>query len=66
MPFANHKINHVHVEQEESLWPMSDSRQLKEKFDDIFAATRYVIWRVGAGVGKRWTCVDVDHLPYMI
>ncbi len=27
--------------QEESLWPMSDSKTLKEKFDEIFAATRY-------------------------
>lgn len=27
--------------QEDSLWPLSDAKTLKDKFDDIFAATRY-------------------------
>jgi DNA repair protein RAD50 len=31
----------IFCHQEESLWPMSDSKALKERFDDIFAATRY-------------------------
>ncbi len=31
----------IFCHQEESLWPMSDSKALKDKFDDIFAATRY-------------------------
>jgi len=31
----------VFVHQEESTWPLSDPKHLKEKFDDIFAATRY-------------------------
>ncbi|GJD12060.1 DNA repair protein RAD50 [Galdieria sulphuraria] len=31
----------VFVHQEESTWPLSDARHLKEKFDEIFAATRY-------------------------
>ncbi len=31
----------IFVHQEESLWPLGDPRKLKEKFDDIFAATRY-------------------------
>eukprot|EP00871_Galdieria_phlegrea_P004744 jgi/Galph1/5270/GphlegSOOS_G3969.1 len=31
----------VFVHQEESNWPLSDSKHLKEKFDEIFAATRY-------------------------
>ena len=31
----------IFVHQEESLWPLGDPKKLKEKFDDIFAATRY-------------------------
>lgn len=31
----------VFVHQEESTWPLSDPKHLKEKFDEIFAATRY-------------------------
>ena len=27
--------------QEDSNWPLEDSKTLKTKFDDIFAATRY-------------------------
>eukprot|EP00171_Calliarthron_tuberculosum_P015240 IDg15240t1 len=33
--------NVIFVHQEESLWPLGDPKRLKEKFDDIFAATRY-------------------------
>lgn len=33
--------NVIFVHQEESLWPLGDPKKLKEKFDDIFAATRY-------------------------
>ncbi|KAI0561237.1 P-loop containing nucleoside triphosphate hydrolase [Gracilaria domingensis] len=33
--------NVIFVHQEDSLWPLSDPKTLKEKFDDIFAATRY-------------------------
>ena len=31
----------VFVHQEESLWPLSENNKLKEKFDSIFAATKY-------------------------
>eukprot|EP00892_Ulva_mutabilis_P005118 jgi/Ulvmu1/2979/UM015_0019.1 len=31
----------VFVHQEDSLWPLSESKPLKEKFDAIFAATKY-------------------------
>ena len=31
----------VFVHQEESLWPLSENTKLKEKFDSIFAATKY-------------------------
>lgn len=33
--------NVIFVHQEDSLWPLSDPKTLKMKFDDIFAATRY-------------------------
>jgi len=33
--------NVIFVHQEDSLWPLGDPKKLKEKFDDIFAATRY-------------------------
>lgn len=33
--------NVIFVHQEDSLWPLADPKKLKEKFDDIFAATRY-------------------------
>lgn len=33
--------NVIFVHQEESLWPLGDAKKLKEKFDEIFAATRY-------------------------
>lgn len=33
--------NVIFVHQEDSLWPLGDPRKLKEKFDEIFAATRY-------------------------
>lgn len=33
--------NVIFVHQEDSLWPLGDPKRLKEKFDDIFAATRY-------------------------
>ncbi len=36
-------INHViFCHQEESNWPLSEGKALKQKFDDIFSATRYV------------------------
>ncbi|CAN8063542.1 unnamed protein product [Agarophyton chilense] len=31
----------IFVHQEDSLWPLSDPKTLKERFDEIFAATRY-------------------------
>lgn len=31
----------VFVHQEDSLWPLSENTKLKEKFDSIFAATKY-------------------------
>jgi len=34
--------NVIFVHQEDSCWPMSEGKNLKEKFDDIFASTRYV------------------------
>lgn len=33
--------NVIFVHQEDSAWPLSESRPLKEKFDAIFAATKY-------------------------
>ena len=33
--------NVIFVHQEDSMWPLAESKVLKEKFDDIFAATRY-------------------------
>ena len=33
--------NVIFCHQEDSNWPLSDSKTLKLKFDDIFAATRY-------------------------
>lgn len=33
--------NVIFCHQEESCWPLDTSKKLKEKFDDIFAATRY-------------------------
>eukprot|EP00954_Amorphochlora_amoebiformis_P025217 1371598-Amorphochlora_amoeboformis.AAC.1 len=33
--------NVIFCHQEDSNWPLSDSRSLKKKFDDIFAATRW-------------------------
>uniref|UniRef100_A0A7S2ZXA5 Rad50/SbcC-type AAA domain-containing protein n=1 Tax=Rhodosorus marinus TaxID=101924 RepID=A0A7S2ZXA5_9RHOD len=33
--------NVIFVHQEESMWPLGDGKKLKEKFDDIFASTRY-------------------------
>lgn len=33
--------NVIFVHQEESLWPLGDPKDLKKKFDEIFAATRY-------------------------
>jgi DNA repair protein RAD50 len=33
--------NVIFCHQEDSLWPLSDGKTLKTKFDDIFAATRY-------------------------
>lgn len=33
--------NVIFVHQEESLWPLGDPKKVKDKFDDIFAATRY-------------------------
>jgi DNA repair protein RAD50 len=31
----------VFVHQEDSLWPLSENKTLKERFDAIFAATKY-------------------------
>jgi DNA repair protein RAD50 len=31
----------IFVHQEESNWPLAEGRALKERFDDIFAATKY-------------------------
>ena len=31
----------IFCHQEESTWPLSDPKNLKKKFDDIFASTRY-------------------------
>lgn len=37
-------LNHViFCHQEESNWPLSEGKALKQKFDEIFSATRYVI-----------------------
>ncbi len=33
--------NVIFCHQEDSSWPLADSKTLKAKFDDIFAATRY-------------------------
>ena len=31
----------IFCHQDDSLWPLSDAKTLKDHFDDIFAATRY-------------------------
>lgn len=31
----------IFCHQDDSLWPLSDAKTLKDRFDDIFAATRY-------------------------
>uniref|UniRef100_A0AAY4ASU9 Zinc-hook domain-containing protein n=1 Tax=Denticeps clupeoides TaxID=299321 RepID=A0AAY4ASU9_9TELE len=37
-------LNHViFCHQEESNWPLSEGKALKQKFDDIFSATRYAV-----------------------
>lgn len=33
--------NVIFVHQEESNWPLAEGKVLKEKFDDIFSATKY-------------------------
>ena len=33
--------NVIFCHQEESNWPLSEGKALKEKFDSIFAATKY-------------------------
>ena len=33
--------NVIFVHQEESNWPLAEGKVLKDKFDDIFAATKY-------------------------
>ncbi|XP_070557933.1 DNA repair protein RAD50.L-like [Ptychodera flava] len=35
-------INVIFCHQEDSSWPLSEGKALKAKFDDIFAATRYI------------------------
>lgn len=47
-------LNHViFCHQEESNWPLSEGKALKQKFDEIFSATRYIIllWQ------NVWLCV---------
>lgn len=34
--------NVIFCHQEESFWPLSESSVVKKRFDDIFAATRYI------------------------
>ena len=37
--------NVIFVHQEDSNWPLSEGKVLKDKFDDIFAATKYTkVW----------------------
>ncbi|PNH09406.1 DNA repair protein RAD50, partial [Tetrabaena socialis] len=40
--------NVIFVHQEESNWPLAEGKVLKDKFDDIFAATKYTKGGVGA------------------
>ena len=35
--------NVIFCHQEDANWPLSEGKALKQKFDDIFAATKYVI-----------------------
>ncbi|KAJ8028559.1 DNA repair protein RAD50 [Holothuria leucospilota] len=35
-------VNVIFCHQEEANWPLSEGKQLKNKFDEIFAATRYI------------------------
>ncbi|PIK43172.1 putative DNA repair protein [Apostichopus japonicus] len=35
-------VNVIFCHQEEANWPLSEGKQLKTKFDEIFAATRYI------------------------
>lgn len=43
--------NVIFVHQEESNWPLAEGRVLKDKFDDIFAATKYTRVRGGSRGG---------------
>ena len=59
--------NVIFCHQEDSNWPLSDSKTLKQRFDDIFAATRYtkaleVIRKLKVEKKKEITCVE-DFLP---
>lgn len=36
--------NVIFVHQDEANWPLQDSSTLKKKFDDIFSATRYLLF----------------------
>eukprot|EP00955_Chlamydomonas_euryale_P052519 355181-Chlamydomonas_euryale.AAC.11 len=64
--------NVIFVHQEESNWPLAEGRVLKDRFDDIFSATKYT--KVGAtgrrGCGQwhgrrapRGTNLGADRVP---
>lgn len=58
----------IFVHQEESNWPLAEGKVLKEKFDDIFAATKYTKVRLHAlglhGAGGQVTSVTTSWLPH--
>jgi hypothetical protein len=50
--------NVIFVHQEESNWPLAEGKVLKDKFDDIFSATKYTKVRASGGP----TCHTWVHL----
>lgn len=61
--------NVIFVHQEDSLWPLGESAKLKEKFDEIFAATRYTnaletIRKYRKGQNAELKTVNVELLRY--
>jgi len=54
--------NVIFCHQEESCWPLDTSKKLKEKFDDIFAATRYTKAMKNIREIKKRQIIDLKDL----
>ena len=51
--------NVIFVHQEESNWPLAEGKILKDKFDDIFSATKYT------KVGTQWLSLRMQRELYI-